>query len=92
MYRLVRLTLVMAALVLLVVAFTFSFQTVEQLGALGQGQPGDRGNLLLNFIFQNIGERRNWGYINAMTVILAAILLVFTVSNFYLFERRREDD
>ncbi len=79
-------------LFVLVVALTFSFQTVEQLGALGMGKPADRGNLLLYFIFQNIGERRNWGYINAMSVILAAILLVFTVTNFFLLERGREDE
>ncbi|MFN8372734.1 MAG: sugar ABC transporter permease [Anaerolineae bacterium] len=79
-------------LFVLVIAFTFSFQTVEQLQVLGQGQPGDRGNLLLYFIFQNIGERRNWGYTNAMSVILAGILLVFTISNFVFFERGREED
>lgn len=79
-------------LFVLVIALTFSFQTVEQLSALGQGNPGDRGNLLLYFIFQNIGERRNWGYTNAMSVILAGILLIFTVSNFVLFERNREEE
>ncbi|XWX03672.1 sugar ABC transporter permease [Aggregatilineales bacterium SYSU G02658] len=79
-------------LFVLVVALTFSFQTVEQLGALGMGKPADRGNLLLYFIFQNIGERRNWGYINAMSVILAGMLLVFTVTNFFLLEQGREDE
>lgn len=79
-------------LFVLVIALTFSFQTVEQLSALGQGNPGDRGNLLLYFVFQNIGERRNWGYTNAMSVILAGILLIFTVSNFFLFERHKEDE
>jgi len=79
-------------LFVLVVALTFSFQTVEQLGALGMGQPADRGNLLLYFIFQNIGERRNWGYINAMSVVLALMLLMFTVTNFLLLERGREDE
>jgi sn-glycerol 3-phosphate transport system permease protein len=79
-------------LFVLVIALTFAFQTVEQLSALGQGNPGDRGNLLLYFVFQNIGERRNWGYTNAMSVILAGILLVFTLSNFLLFERRRDDE
>lgn len=79
-------------LFVLVVALTFSFQTVEQLGALGMGQPADRGNLLLYFIFQNIGERRNWGYINAMSVVLALTLLIFTVSNFFLLEKGRDDE
>jgi len=75
-------------LFVLTIAFTFAFQTVDQLQALTEGGPGDRSNLLLYFIYQNIGERRNWGYINAMTVILGAIVLVFTLSNFLLFDRR----
>lgn len=69
------------------IAFVFAFQTVEQLQVLNMGQPADRANLMLYFIFQSIGERRNHGYINAMTVILVAILLIFTVTNFYLSER-----
>ncbi len=79
-------------LFVLVIAFTFAFQTVEQLQVLGQGDPGGRSNLLLYYIFQTIPERRNWGYVNAMTVILVLILLVFTVTNFVFFERGREDD
>jgi sn-glycerol 3-phosphate transport system permease protein len=79
-------------LFVLVIAFTFAFQTVEQLQALGMGGPGNSSNLLLYYIFQTIPERRNWGYVNAMTVVLVLILLVFTVSNFVLFERGREDD
>lgn len=79
-------------LFVLVVVVIFAFQTVEQLQAMNQGNPADRGNLLLYFIFQNIGERRNWGYINAMTVILVGILLLFTVTQFVLFERGRDDE
>ena len=78
-------------LFVLVVSFTFAFQTVEQLQALGEGGPADSANLLLYLIFQNISERRSWGYINAMTVVLVGMLLIFTVSNFVLFERQEED-
>jgi sn-glycerol 3-phosphate transport system permease protein len=78
-------------LFILVVAFTFAFQTVEQLQVLGQGGPGTRGNLMLYYIFQSIGERRNWGYVNAMTVLLVSILMVFTVTNFVFFERKGEE-
>lgn len=75
------------------VAFIFAFQTVEQLQVLNQGNPADRANLVLYYIFQSISERRNQGYVNAMTVILVAILLVFTITNFYMSERGgREDD
>jgi sn-glycerol 3-phosphate transport system permease protein len=78
-------------LFVLVIAFTFGFQTVEQLQALGRGGPGVNGNLVLYYIFQNIQERRNLGYVNAMTVILVLILLVFTVTNFLVFERKEKD-
>lgn len=78
-------------LFVLVVCIIFAFQTVEQLQALNMGNPADRGNLLLYFIFQNIGERRNWGYVNAMTVVLVLMLLLFTIINFVFFERKDDD-
>ncbi len=93
--KLLRLTLPLlrrTTLFVMVIAFTFAFQTVEQLQVLGQGNPGNRSNLLLYYIFQTIPERRNWGYVNAMTVVLVLILLVFTVTNFAFFERGRSDD
>ncbi len=76
-------------LFVLVIAFTYGFQMVEQLQALGQGGPNDASNMLLYFIFQKFAEPRNLGYINAITVILLLILMVFTVANFYFFEWRR---
>ena len=74
-------------LFVIVVSFIFAFQTVEQLQALGEGGPNDSANLLLYLIFQNISERRNWGYVNAMTIVLIGVVLTFTVANFLLFER-----
>ncbi len=74
-----------------VISFTFAFQTVEQLQALGEGGPADSANLLLYLIFQNIAERRNWGYVNAMTLVLIAVVLIFTLGNFLLFERGEND-
>ncbi len=79
-------------LFLLVISSTYAFQTVEQLQALGFGLPADRGNLVLYYIFQNIGSARSMGLVNAMTVILIGILLVFTVSNFLFFERGQDDE
>ncbi len=78
-------------LFVIVVAFTFAFQTVEQLQALGEGGPADSANLLLYLIFENISERRNWGYVNAMTLVLIGVVLTFTLSNFLLFEREESD-
>src|SRR5262249_33255841 len=76
----------------LIVTFTFSFQTVEQLQALGEGGPGDSSNLLLYFIYQNISSRRNWGYVNAMTVILVVVIMAFTLLNFRYFEGQPGDE
>lgn len=93
--KFLRLTLPLlrrTTLFILVIAVTFAFQTVEQLQVLGQGEPGQRSNLLLYYIFQSIPERRNWGYVNAMTVVLVLILLAFTVTNFVFFERKGEDE
>ena len=86
----VRLTLPLlrrTLLFVIVIAFIFAFQTVEQLQALGEGGPNDSANLLLYLIFQNISERRNWGYVNAMTIVLIGVVLTFTLSNFLIFER-----
>jgi sn-glycerol 3-phosphate transport system permease protein len=78
-------------LFILVVSIPLAFQTVEQLEPLGRGLPADRANLMLWFIAQNIGERRNWGYVNAMSLILVVMLLIFTVSNFLTFERKGDE-
>jgi sn-glycerol 3-phosphate transport system permease protein len=79
-------------LFIVVIASTYGFQMVEQLQALGMGGPSDSSNLVLYYIFQKFSEPRNWGYVNAMTVVLLLILMIFTVSNFYFFERRRLRD
>jgi sn-glycerol 3-phosphate transport system permease protein len=76
-------------LFIMVVAFTAGFQMVEQLEALGLGGPNDSSNLLLYYVFQKFSDPRNWGYVNAITVILLLILMLFTVTNFYFFEWRR---
>lgn len=90
-----RLTLPLlqrTTLFLLIIGVTFGFQTVEQLEVMGRGNPANRSNLLLYYIFQLRNEKLNTGHVAAMTVILALILLIFTSSNFFLFERGRQDE
>ncbi len=89
-YRLTLPLLRRTILFVMVISFTFAFQTVEQLQALGEGGPADSANLLLYLIFQNISERRNWGYVNAMTIILVGVVLTFTLVNFLLLEREED--
>jgi len=67
---------------------TNAFQAAEQLFPPGEGQPNDRSNLLLYFIFQRYNDPVNLGYVNAITVVLLALLLTFTVINFVVLERR----
>lgn len=69
-------------------AVATAFQTVDQLYALGQGGPSDKSNLLLYLIYQRYTDPHNTGYVNAITVILLVILLLFTVINFAVSERR----
>lgn len=75
-----------------IISVTLAFQTVEHLPALGAGGPGVSSNLVLFYIFQKIPERLNWGYVNAMTVVLVAILLIFTITNLIISERGRDDE
>lgn len=89
-----RLTLPLlrrTTLFIVVISSTYAFQTVEQLQALNFGLPADRGNLLLYFIFQNRNATNTIGHVNAMTVILVGILLVFTITNFLFFERQEDE-
>ncbi|MDW8299337.1 MAG: sugar ABC transporter permease [Anaerolineae bacterium] len=75
-------------LFILTTSIAASFQMVDHLYALGEGQPNERSNLLLYFVFQKYNEPRNQGYVSAITVILLAALLIFTVINFWIWERR----
>ena len=79
-------------LFLLIIGVTSGFQTVEQLEVMGRGNPANKSNMLLYYIFQLRNEKLNAGHVAAMTVILALILLIFTSSNFFLFERGRGDE
>ena len=69
-------------------AVATAFQTVDQLYALGQGAPADKSNLLLYLIYERFRDDHNIGYVNAITVILLVILLIFTIGSFMYSERR----
>ncbi|MFN7210324.1 MAG: carbohydrate ABC transporter permease [Aggregatilineales bacterium] len=75
-------------LFILTTSIAASFQMVDHLFALGEGQPNERSNLLLYFVFQKYNEPRNQGYVSAITVIILLALLLFTALNFWLWERR----
>lgn len=70
------------------IAAVGSMQMVDQLYIMTQGGPDNASNLLLFFIYQTAFRFRNIGQANAMTVVLVALLLAFTVTNFRVSERR----
>jgi sn-glycerol 3-phosphate transport system permease protein len=79
-------------LFIIVIAGAASFQTADPLYVLGQGQPNNRSNLVLYYIYQLYTEPRNNGYVYAMTVVLLGLLLLFTIANFFFLEKRANYD
>lgn len=74
------------------IAFISAFQTVDHIFVLTQGGPGMASTTLLYWLWQVRFEYQDVGRSAALTVILVAVLLIFTVTNFTLSERREEVD
>jgi sn-glycerol 3-phosphate transport system permease protein len=70
------------------IAAAGSMQLVDQLYIMTQGGPDNASNLLLFHIYETAFRFQDQGHANAMTVVLVAMLLVFTVANFVVAERR----
>lgn len=89
--RITKLTLPLLSgttLFVLIIAFENAFQTADPLYVLGEGNPNNRSNLILYYIYQLFTEPRNQGYVYAMTIILLGMLAVLTIANFFFIERR----
>lgn len=69
------------------IAFIAAFQTVDHVFVVTLGGPSDSSNILLYYLWQLRFEKMNVGSANAVTMILVAILLAFTVANFLASER-----
>ncbi|MEJ2707316.1 MAG: sugar ABC transporter permease [Anaerolineales bacterium] len=72
------------------IAFIGAFQSVDQIFVLTQGGPSNASTTLLYYLWKVRFENLNVGAASAITVILIVFLLVFTVTNFILSERREE--
>lgn len=70
------------------IAVVGSMQMVDQLYVMTQGGPSNASNMLLYHLYETAFRFRNLGEANAMTVILVGLLLIFTVTNFVVSERR----
>lgn len=74
------------------IAFIGAFQTVDHVFVLTQGGPSRASTVLLFYLWQERFENQDVGRAATVTVILVALLLVFTVTNFVLSERKEEPD
>ncbi len=74
------------------IAFIGAFQTIDHIFVLTQGGPSMASNVLLYYLWQIRFENQDVGKASAVTVVLILLLLVFTVSNFWLSERKEEAD
>ncbi|MCA9870067.1 MAG: sugar ABC transporter permease, partial [Anaerolineae bacterium] len=71
-------------------AFIGAFQTVDHIFVLTGGGPSRASTVLLFELWQTRFEFQDVGKAAAITVILIAVLLVFTTTNFVLSERRED--
>jgi len=65
-----------------------AFLSAEPQFVLGRGGPNNHSNMILYFIIQRFIVPGNFGYANALTILLLGMLLVFTAFNFIVIERR----
>ncbi|MCD6397264.1 MAG: sugar ABC transporter permease [Spirochaetaceae bacterium] len=74
------------------IAFIGAFQAVDQIFVLTSGGPSEKSTVLLFYLWQQRFENLNVGKAAAITVILIIILLIFTISNFLLSEKKEGTD
>jgi sn-glycerol 3-phosphate transport system permease protein len=70
------------------IAFIDAFRTVDHIFVLTTGGPSRASTVLLFSLWQERFENQDIGKAAAITVILIAVLLVFTVTNFLVTERQ----
>lgn len=73
------------------VAVIGAFRIVDHVFIMTQGGPSGRSSLLLYHLWRVRFDSLNVGQASAITVILVIMLLVFTVTNFLVSERRSSD-
>ena len=75
-----------------IIATISAFQTVDHIFVLTSGGPSNASALLLYWLWEVRFRFSNVGLAAAITVILIAILLLFTVTNFVLSEGKEATD
>jgi sn-glycerol 3-phosphate transport system permease protein len=74
------------------IAFIGAFQTVDHVFILTQGGPSNASNVLLFYLWQVRFQYLDVGESNAITIVLIAVLLIFTITNFVISERGGRSD
>lgn len=70
-----------------VVSILSAFQTIDHALVMTYQLVSGEADLLLYEIYKQRFQLQNYGFANALTVVLIGILLIFTISNFVLSER-----
>jgi sn-glycerol 3-phosphate transport system permease protein len=73
------------------IAFIGAFRDIDHIFVLTNGGPSQASSVLLFYLWHVRFENSDVGQAAAITMILVAILLVFTVSNFVISERGSKD-
>ena len=74
------------------IAFIGAFQMVDQIFVLTGGGPSRASTVLLFYLWQERFENQNVGKAATLTIILVIFLLIFTVTNFVMSERKEDSD
>jgi len=74
------------------IAFIGAFQMVDQIFVLTGGGPSRASTVLLFYLWQERFENQNVGKAATLTIILVIFLLIFTVTNFIMSERKEDND
>ena len=73
-----------------IVVFISTFQTVDHIFILTNGGPSNHSNILLYRLWQLRFEQLNIGDSQAVTVILVAVLMIFTITRIFTGERHEK--
>lgn len=72
------------------IGFIDGFQIIDHIFVLTQGGPSDASNVLLYYLWEMRFNYQDIGKSAALTVILVAFILIFTIGNFALSERKED--
>ena len=70
------------------VAFTNCFKLADQVIIMTEGAPNNASSLLLYYIYQQGFTNMNYGRSSTLTVIMLALLMVFSLPRFFSQDRR----